>query len=310
MRKITFKATLFAAGIFTIGLTACKKENILLGHGPKPTKEINTNKTLVNEEGIISHDGFNSRGTGSIIRGYYQLLGPSPGQQPNGSFPLVNPVVATTTGCGASHGINVYLYNTPSGILYLDGWYGNVAIVDASFNPFTFSIEEIEIHPMTQEVYALVSNGFSRFIYIIDPMTGVATPASVNGGGAIVFNNAISNGYQCGSITFVPASISSYELVFSHESTVYASLGVVSWHFSTSGTSLTSVVANNHTYAGIPGTSGTGINTTYGNGKLYFARHGSSNPVYSLSLTPSVNTYTSEGFSVTNTNDFGYWYSY
>jgi len=309
MKKNKFKTTLFVTGIFAMGLTACQKENILPNSGSKSGKENNTNKTLVYEEGIISHDGFNSRGTGSIIRGYYQINGPSPGQQPNGSYALVNPVVSTVTGCGATAGINVYLYKTTSGILYLDGWYGTIIISDTYGNPFNLTIEEIEIHPVTQQVYALVSNGFSRLIYIIDPLTGIATPASVNGGGAIVFNSAIANGYQCGSIAFVPSG-AGHELVFSHESTVYAALGIVSWHFSTSGTSLTSVAANNHTYAGIPGTVGSGINTTYGNGKLYFARQGSSNPIYSLSLTPSLNTYTAEGFSVTNTNDFGYWSSY
>jgi len=51
---------------------------------------------------------------------------------------------------------------------------------------------------------------------------------------------------------------------------------------------------------------GTGINTTYGDGKLYFARDGGD--VYSLTTTGTgASTYTNEGFSVTNAYDFGYW---
>lgn len=307
MKKTMFKTTCLFVATLAFTLTACKKEDISQKRNSKSEKETASDKTLVYEEGIISHDGFNSRGTGSIIRGYFRFVGPSFGQQPNGSFALVNPVYSTVTGCGATTGINVYLYKSTTGVLYLDGWYGNVAIVDASGNVFTSAIEEIEIHPQTQQVYALVKQGNSIRIYIIDPLTGIATNATINTTSSIIFNNPLANGYLCGSIAFVPDGSGGSELVFSHESNVYAANGVYSWHFSTSGMNLTGLPLKSQSYTGITGTVGSGINTTYGNGNLYFARHGSSNPLYSLSLVPGSNTATSLGYSVTNTNDFGYW---
>jgi hypothetical protein len=305
MKKITFKAVFFAAGILSVGLTACKKEDLNPNGKTKPKAEIDPAKTPDYQDGIVSHNGFDA--FGFITTGYYELNGPFPGQHANGTHPS-STTNQTLKGCAATTGKIVYAYKTASGLQILDGGpYIGAVILNSTGTAFTLPIEEIEIHPQTGEVYALVGSS-NKSIVSIDPSTGFATPLTVNGGSTTIFTGGLMNGYKCGSIAFVPDGFGSYELVFSHESDVYASLGVVSWHFTISGTNLTSNVANHRTYAGIPGTVGSGINTTYGNGKLYFARHGSSNPVYSLSLTS--NTFASEGFSVTNNNDFGYWKSF
>ena len=304
MKKITFKTSLFAAGIVTLGLTACKKEEITPISGKKKKQDTETvsTKTKVYQDGIVSHNGFDA--SGDVIRGYYEFYGPYPGQYANGTYPAATSN-HTLMGCAASTGKIIYVYKTATGLQVLDGSISSTVILNLSGTAFTPTIEEIELHPQTGEVYALVTQGSAKRMYVIDPSTGFATPLTVNGSSTTIFNGGLMNGYKCGSIAFVPDGFGTSELVFSHESDVYASQGIVSWHFNIYGTNLVSNVANHRSYAGIPGTVGSGINTTYGNGKLYFARHGSSNPVYSLSLTS--NTYASEGFSVTNNNDFGYW---
>ncbi len=309
MKKITFKTAALTAGILTLGLTACKKEELIPnGTGKKkPGIEKPTEKSYLHSEGIMSNDGYS--GTTDVITGYYGISGGFMGQQPTGLYPTSsNTGTGTVIGCGATTNYYIYAYQNSSGTQYLEGNLGTTPIMDGySGNTFTRAIEEIEIHPQTLQVYALVSYGNSKRIYVIDPSTGIALPITVGGSSPVIFNNPIGNGYQGGSITFVPDGFGNYDFVFSHESTIYSSSGVASWHYTLIGTNLTSIPGDNHAYTGIPGTFGTGINTTYGNGKLYFARHGSSNAVYSLTLMPSFNTVTSEGFSVTNNNDFGYW---
>jgi hypothetical protein len=302
MKKNTFKTSLLAVGIVTLGLTACKKETLTPNSKTKPKGEINSTKNKVYQEGIVSHNGFDA--SGDITTGYYEFFGPFPGQYANGVYPAGTSTL-TLKGCAATTGNIMYVYKVGT-YQVLDGTFiTSTVILNPSGTAFTPAIEEIEIHPQTGEVYALVTQGTAKRIYAIDPSTGFVTPLTVNGSATTIFNASLMNGYKCGSIAFVPDGFGNYEFVFSHESDVYASLGVVSWHFNIFGTNLVSNVPNHRTYAGIPGTVGSGINTTYGNGKLYFSRHGSSNPVYSLSLTS--NTFASEGFSVTNNNDFGYW---
>ncbi|MCW3070472.1 MAG: hypothetical protein JWO44_362 [Bacteroidetes bacterium] len=123
-----------------------------------------------------------------------------------------------------------------------------------------------------------------------------------NGGGT-VFGNPSGNGYKSGSIAFVPNGSGGYYLVFSSESTVYSSLGLVCWYFTISGTTLSIQSSLNRTYTGLPTSSTTKINTCYGDGKFYFARDAGA--VYSLGS--SNNSITNESFSVTNAYDFGYW---
>jgi hypothetical protein len=304
MKKNTFKSVFFAAGVLSLALSACKKEDVIPTGKTKPKAEIDPTKTEVYQEGIVSHNGFDA--FGAIISGYYELYGPYPNTQyPNGSYPS-STTNQTLKGCAAATKKIIYAFRTASGLQILDGGPSiNTVVLNSSGTAFTLPIEEIELHPVTGEVYALVQSNNYKSIYSIDPSTGFATPLTVNGSSTSIFWGTAVNGYKCGSIAFVPDGFGSYEFVFSHESDVYASMGIVSWHFTISGTNLTSNVANHRTYSGIPGTIGSGINTTYGNGKLYFARHGSSTPVYSLSLIS--NTFASEGFSVTNNNDFGYW---
>ena len=106
-------------------------------------------------------------------------------------------------------------------------------------------------------------------------------------------------------------SSNTYDLVYTHESGVYSSLGLVSWHFSISGKALTSIVADHRTYSyassGIPGAQTGNINTTYAHGKLYFARNGGD--LYSFAVgAPSNSAPTLEvpSSQFNCLNDFGY----
>ncbi len=304
MKRITMKAATIVSASLALGLTACKKENMKTTANPGKFVKKETPETAakpVYSEGIFSNDGVID--PYNLITGYYQVWGPSPGQQPTGTYPASDAGTGTVLGCGAATNKYVYAYRGSNGVQYLDGSYFSTPIFNTAGNLFTSVIEEIEIHPVTNQVYLLVTVSNAKRIFVVDPAagTGIATPVTVNGA-ANIFNSALINGYKSGSIAFVPDGSGGYEFVFSSESTVYASLGIVSWHFSLSGTNLTSITANHRTYAGIPGTGN--INTTYGNGKLYFARDAST--VYSLSLTTN-DVFTNEGFSVTNKNDFGYW---
>ncbi|WP_300664904.1 hypothetical protein [Fluviicola sp.] len=305
MKSTTMKAVTIVSASLALGLTACKKEtrNTATSPGKFTKKEVSeTAARPVYSEGIFSNDGYSD--PYNVITGFYQVWGPFPGQRPVGSFPVTDAGTGTVVGCGAATGAYVYACrSTTGGVQYLEGSYFSTPILTAAGNVFTSLIEEIEIHPATQQVYLLVSEGGAKRIYVVDPAagTGIATLVTVNGN-MNAFNSTTINGYKSGSITFVPDGSGGYEFVFSSESSVYAALGIVSWHFSLSGTNLTSIAANHRTYAGIPGTGK--INTTYGNGKLYFARDAST--LYSLSLTTN-DVFTNEGFSVTNKNDFGYW---
>lgn len=305
MKKITFTAASLTAAILMISLSACKKEDITpTTKKNKQVAESETEKKPVYSEGIVAHNGFNA--SGDINTQFYEFWGPSPNSYISGIFPSAT-TNTSVKGCGASAGIIIYAYKTSTGVQFLDGTtYGSVPIMDAAGNLFTPAIEEIEIHPQTGQVYALVTQGNAKRIYVIDPSTGIYTAVTVNGN-ANIFNNPLFNGYKSGSIAFVPDGSGGFEFVFSSESTVYASSGIVSWHFSIAGTNLVSITANHRTYAGIPGT--TGINTTYGNGKLYFARDGGTNPLYSLSLTgtTTASTFSLELSSFNCSNDFAYW---
>lgn len=300
MKRITIKAATIVSASLALALTACKKETVKPGRFVKKEVPETAAKPVYNE-GIFSNDGYIDPYT--LITGYYQFWGPSPGQHATGTYSVSDAGTGIVTGCGAATDVYVYACRTSTGVQLLEGPYYSTPIFNTAGNIFTPLIEEIEIHPVTHHVYLLVSEGGAKRIYVVDPSagTGTATLVTVNGASNI-FNSTMINGYKSGSIAFVPDGSGGYEFVFSSESTVYASLGIVSWHFSLSGTTLTSIAANHRTYAGIPGTGK--INTTYGNGKLYFARDAST--LYSLSLTTN-NVYTNEGFSVTNKNDFGYW---
>jgi len=309
MKKSTFKTTLLATGILTLGLTACKKEDLNPTSAKKKQSVTETEKTPVYYEGIVSHDGYSA---GDIITNLYEFYGPFP----NTPVPGVYGVGTTNTsikGCGASTGVIIYAYKSSTGAQFLGSMlYGDVPITDGSGNLFGQAIEEIEIHPQTGIVYALVTQSNTKRIYAIDPSTGIYTPITVNGGpGATLFNATLGNAYKGGSICFIPDGSGGYELLFSHESNVYASYGVYCWHYSLSGTNLTGLPAKTQNFPSIPGTFGGGINTTYGNGNLYFARHGSLNALYTLPLSPAgAGTATAVGISVSNTNDFGYWKSF
>lgn len=287
-------------------MTACKKEVTQPASAVKrQSGTANAAARPVYQEGIMSFDSYNSSTVEAVI-GYYRFWGPSIGQQPPLAKPI-SPSNSTVFAYGATAGNDIVAYKTTSNTQEIQSFlYGAQLItVNSGANPLYAQIEEIEILPGTNQVFAIAQSGNAKVIYSIDMTNGFATPLSVNGGSSNIFNNTSINGYKWGSIAFVPDGSGGWELVYSHESNVYASSGVVSWHFTISGTNLTSNVPAHHTYTGLP--AGTGINTTYGNGKLYFARNGSSNALYSLSLTAGVNTVNNEGLSITNTNDFGYY---
>ena len=112
-------------------------------------------------------------------------------------------------------------------------------------------------------------------LYKIDG-SGTATVMTYNGS-TTVYNNPLGNGYKSGSICFVTNSTGGYEFVFTNESTVYASLGLVSWHYSynVAANTVTALSGSHRTYSAfvssIPGAQTGKLNTTFGNGKLYFA---------------------------------------
>lgn len=90
-----------------------------------------------------------------------------------------------------------------------------------------------------------------------------------------LFGNPLVNGYKWGS-SYLFHIMDNYKLVFASESNVYASLGIVTWHFAinAAGKLLISLPSEHRTYStatsGIA--AGTGLNTVYFNGKYAVVR--------------------------------------
>ena len=61
MKKITFKTAFLATGILTLGLTACKKEEIIPTGVKKNKTSAESEKSGVYYEGIVSHDGYSDQ---------------------------------------------------------------------------------------------------------------------------------------------------------------------------------------------------------------------------------------------------------
>jgi outer membrane lipoprotein-sorting protein len=148
-------------------------------------------------------------------------------------------------------------------------------------------------------------------LYRIDNVTGEATLITYNGS-ANIFNNTLGNGYKSGSITFMLRKDGTYKLIYTTESQVYASLGLVFWIYDIVGNTIVTIGQNRtHSTAtsGIPG-AGTGkINTAYGDGKFYFARDNGN--LYWINMYAPSNSTTAVTQETTtplvNANDFGYW---
>ncbi len=301
MRKNKTRALVALSALAALSLGSCKKSD------PEPQNPASaaTNhhlKTLTYEAGIRSNQGYPTTGTTDVA--YYRIYyNTGLGQQPVVNYSYFGGDLGTTV-CGYTAGVNMEIYAYKSSGHYFINYNGSISVILVGGSSyFTPVIEEIEMDPSSGYVYALCRDGNDMQLWRID-LYGNANQMTIGGSGTIFHSPAI-NGYQSGSLAFVPDGSGGYYLVFSSESTVYASSGIVCWYYTISSTANTfsSVSSMNKNYTGLP--SGTAhINTTYGDGKLYFARDAGA--VYSLSLTTN-NTITNEGFTVTNANDFGYW---
>ena len=299
MKKNKITALLAVSACAVLSLGSCKKSDLEPQNPAAPTANHNL-KNQVYDAGIRSNQGYPVTGTTDMA--YYRLYyNTALGQQAIVNYSYFGGDASSTVrgyAAGAATEIFAYKY---SGYNFIN-YNGSVNLIMNGVNYFTPIIEEIEMDPSSGYVYALCRSGNSIQLWRIDS-SGAATQMTYNGSGT-VFNNPTVNGYKSGSLAFVPNPSGGFYIVFSNESTVYASLGIVSWYYTISGTTISVVSSQNKTYTGLPGAGTGNINTTYGDGKLYFARDGGA--VYSLSLTTS-NTITNEGFTVTNANDFGYW---
>ncbi|HEY0030960.1 MAG TPA: hypothetical protein VGC65_09400, partial [Bacteroidia bacterium] len=278
--KKNFTIVAVAVAILGLGLSSCKKEN-LTPDGVNPaamSDETNAsdeaNRSYTYYSGIISNNGYPT--AGSTEMGYFSTNAYW-GQMAPTTQPFGGSTTSTVKGLAATKQSIVFAYVGADGVTYLN--FGHNTIANANYADagqdipvllngttlFTYPIEEIEIDPITLDVYALTRVGNSIKLYRIEGISsaapGTATVVTYNGS-TTIFNNPLSNGYKWGSICFVPNGNGTFRFVFASESTVYASLGIVTWHYTLSGNTLTVLTPMHRTYS--TGTSGiaagTGIN--------------------------------------------------
>ncbi|MBC9909696.1 hypothetical protein [Chitinophaga varians] len=208
---------------------------------------------------------------------------------------------AATKTYGSSLNHEAFVYTDLDGVFRLV-YNGTDHPMTLSGAPFVYSIEEIELHPTTHEVYAIVKSPFVNGpidLYHIST-TGVATRVGR------LFSNPSSNGYKSGSITFVDNG-AGYQLAFTSESTVYASSGMVVSLYNISGATMTNAGSYSFPASGIPGAQTGNLNTTSGDGKLYIARDGGNLYSFSLPLISSgTATLEANASNFTCKYDFGY----
>lgn len=316
----------------SLSLGSCKKDNLTpMENGSEAQTALN--KSYTNYEGIMSNNGYPVAGQTEM--GYYSTASPSaPGAVAVPYMPFGGAVTSTVKGLAATSKLIVFAYvNASDGNTYLN--FGHTAITPANYSDagtdllvllngvstFNYAIEEIEIDPISRDVYTIVRNGNAIQLYRIDGLSsataGTATlMTNAINGTASFFYNPLGNGYKWGSICFVPnaSNPATNDLVFSSESTVYAAYGIVSWHFSIAGNTVTPLVSSHRTYSvsssGFP--AGTGINTTYANtfsGTKKFLIMRDNGSVYSFSLTanntPATLEYNTAGLGYKT--DIGYW---
>ncbi len=322
MKKQTIIVATAIAVVSSLGLTSCKKETLT------PDAAVSTPSVEHSEEpgrgpsyysGIVSNNGFPANGQTQM--GYYST---------NSYFGQAAAIIhsfggltsSTIKGCGATKQTIVFAYKAADGVTYLDYVQTGIAYPTPSTGNaipvllngttlFNYPIEEIEIDPVSQYVYAIARVGNAVKLYRIDgfnnPSPGTAvlmTYGTTNN----IFNNPIGNGYKWGSITFVPNGDGTNRLVFASESTVYASLGIVTWHFNIVGSALNILTAKNRTYSAATSgiAAGTGLNTVYFNGKYAVARNNGN--LYELNLSTSNSPATQLTTApMQNSNDFGHW---
>jgi hypothetical protein len=162
---------------------------------------------------------------------------------------------------GASNARSSIMYRKADGNTYIvdgsisfvsniAGWVANFdesqeqpIFTDTNFaSQFKLTPEEIEIDPVSNDIFALVSGPTAfapKQIYRIkrDPdgnayhiATAMTMNTSVNGNtpnGNRAFINPAGNGYKSGSLAIVPNPSGGHRLIFTHESTVYQ--GICHW---------------------------------------------------------------------------------
>jgi len=323
MKKQTIIVAAAIAVVSSLGLTSCKKETLTpdaVTATPSVEQVEEPGRTPTYYSGIVSNNGYPANGQTQM--GYYST---------NAFFGQAAAIIhsfggttsSTIKGCGATKQSIVFAYRAADGVTYLDYVQTGIAYPTPSSGNaipvllngttlFNYVIEEIEIDPISQYVYATARVGSTVKLYRIDgfnnPSPGTAVLMTYPANNNNLFGSTLVNGYKWGSITFVPNGDGTNRLVFASESNVYASLGIVTWHFNISGTSLTSLTAQNRTYSAATSgiAAGTGINTVYFNGKYAVARNNGN--LYELNLSasnlPATQLTTAP---MQNTNDFGHW---
>ena len=320
-KRISGLITLVALAV--VALSSCNKLDIeptIEGNNieEKVNDENNVTKNVTYQAGIVSNDGYPI--ANQTKSGFYRLYSNvSIGQQTPTLYPFGNYIAGSTyptvmVGCAATKNLKVYAFKDNQGVTWLQSDQGHqVPVLNvAGDNLFTLPIEEIEIYPNSTDVY-LLCKGSSMSLYRVNLISGTTTLMTYNGVGNI-FNNTLGNGYKSGSIAFVPNTDGTFRLVYTTESNVYSYLGLVTWHYNISGSTLQIQSSLNRTYTtaatGIGGAQSGKINTTFGDGKFYFARDNS--PLYSIELSKASNDPTAThletpvGVNLANTNDFGY----
>lgn len=324
MKKQTIIVAAAIAVVSSLGLTSCKKETLTPDAAvstPSVEQEEGPGRTPTYYSGIVSNNGYPANGQTEM--GYYST---------NAFFGQAAAIIhsfggttsSTIKGCGATKQSIVFAYKAADGVTYLDYVQTGIAYpTPSSGNPipvllngttlFNYPIEEIEIDPISEYVYAVARVGNAVKLYRIDGINNSSPGTAIlmtYGTTNNIFNNPLGNGYKWGSITFVPNGDGTNRLVFASESTVYASLGIVTWHFAINATAtgLTILSSQNRTYsAGTSGiAAGTGLNTVYFNGKYAVARNNGN--LYELNL--SANNLPATQLTTTpmqNSNDFGHW---
>ena len=334
MKKNKISGLFATALLTTVVLTSCNKEEMTPTQKGTEQEESIDNPILKNityMAGIISNDGYPV--AGQTKSNYYRMYSNvSVGQQAPTYYTFGGGVAGAgyptvMTGCAATKNTKIFAYKDDQGVTYLQSDMGAIVPVLTSGGAalFTYPIEEIEVYPNSQDVYALCKVGSSMQLYRISMNDGIAvlmsyitspTTTSPN-----MFNNTLGNGYKSGSITFCPIDPANpntaYKLVYTTESNVYSALGIVTWHYDiVAGNKYQIRSSENRTYttaiSGIAGAMTGKINTTYGDGKFYFARDNGA--LYTINLVPATGTAgtvqvvpTAPNSTITNTNDFGYW---
>jgi hypothetical protein len=327
MKKNITTATIALAILTSLAVTSCKKTEMVPNEAEATS--VTNEGTQLNENnakgplfiaGILSNNGFPSNG--STECGFYSASNAPIGQAPATIHPFGGLITSTVKCFAATTAFQAFIYrgldnnlHMQSGTTALDGTFiGNdYTLLLNGTTLFNLAIEEIEVMPGTTDVYALVRYSNTIRLYKIDA-TGNVTLMSNSNGSTTIFNSTNTNGYKSGSICFAPSfsNPSLIQLVFTNESTVYSSLGLVSWHFNISGNIYTSSPSDHRTYStatsGIPGAQTGKINTAYNTetNEFYFARDNSN--LYKLNQ--SANNTSATQLTTTpliNSNDFGYY---